>query len=90
MIQSSFQPIFHLFNSILPSISAFMVVSAVLSSLPNLTGQRTKGQVNQTGFNRMKLQWAKANRVKQGSAASHNVLPYTIPTSMRTRTSRKY
>lgn len=88
-MQQSLQPIFHLINSFLPSVATFMVISAIISSLPQLSGQKGKSQPNEAKFNGMKLQRATINR-NLNRALPIRTKAYTIPTSMRTRTSRNY
>jgi hypothetical protein len=80
MIQQALQPIFHLFNTIMPSASMFMVLSAVLSSLPNGSSNREKRH----------LQQAPMRRTKISMPAYRGTMNYTIPTSMRTRATRNY
>jgi hypothetical protein len=87
-MQQSLQPIFHLFNSFLPSVATYMVISAIVSSLPQLSGQKGKGQLNEARFNGMKLQRVVSNRAM--NSAPIRTKAYTIPTSMRTRTTRNY
>jgi hypothetical protein len=81
VIQLSLQPVFHLFNTFLPSAAAFMVLSALFSALPDF-GKKAKHQMNPAEFSGMKL--------KKATPLPVDVKMYTIPTSMRTRTSRNY
>jgi hypothetical protein len=81
MFQLSLQPIFHMFNSFLPSVAAFLVVSAFLSALPDF-GKKAKTQAKPAGFKGMKL--------KKAATLQVDANKYTMPTSMRARTSRSY
>jgi hypothetical protein len=81
MIQTALQPIFHMINTFLPSAAAFLVLSAFMSALPDF-GKKAKPQTSKVPFNLMKL--------KKVTPLPVNVKMYTIPTSMRARTSRNY
>ncbi len=81
MIQNSFQPFFHLINSFLPSVASFMVFSAVMQALPNF-GKKGKQQMKQAQVSLFKR--------RQAAPLPTNVKVYTIPTSMRTPTSRNF
>jgi hypothetical protein len=81
MIQLTLQPVFHMFNNFLPSAAVFMVVSAFLSAVPDF-GKKAKNQTKPALFNGMKL--------KRVAPIAVDAKTYTIPTSMRSRTSRNY
>jgi len=86
MDQMTLQPVFHLFNNFLPSITAFLVLSAIVSGLPERgkKGERQPAHAL-TGLN-LKLA---TNKVRVKHYPSVAVKMYTIPTSMRTAP-RKY
>ncbi len=89
MLQLALQPIIHLFNSILPVAAGFMVILAVLSSLPGFIGKGPKGQMKAAIPVGMKPKHAMSNGMRLKRATHHATIAYRIPTSMRTR-SRNY
>lgn len=89
MIPMTLQPVFHMFNSFLPSITAFLVISAIVMGLPVNSSKNGKRQPARVS-NGMKLQRASFNRPRQKQPSTVGVKMYTIPTSMRIRNSRDY
>lgn len=89
MLQLSLQPMFHLFNSVLPSLATFMVLSAFLSALPNF-GKKASPQMQRATSGRILRKPVTFVGMKRQPVASTQVKAYSIPTSMRPRTSRNY
>jgi hypothetical protein len=83
MDQMTLQPVFHLFNAFLPSLTAFLVVSAVVSALPERAGKKAEHQPAHA-LNPMNFKLA-TNRVRVKHYPSVGAKMYTIPTSMRSR-----
>lgn len=81
-------PIYHLFNSVLPPMAVFMVVSAVLTSLPSRSGNSENRQLKPATATAPKLKLAtyRATLVRQAEHAGTKT--YTMPTSMRSRPPR--
>jgi hypothetical protein len=84
MIQLTLHPIFHLFNSILPPLAAFMVASAFLTSFSGTAAKRQPKPAiaNAPKLKRIPYQGKKLNQVTPNRAKA-----YTMPTSMRSRPS---
>jgi hypothetical protein len=88
MLQLAFQPINHIFNSILPLGAGLMVMLAILSSLPGFIGKKAKGQLKPALVG-IKPSHALSNGMRLKAATLPATCAYRIPTSMRTR-SRNY
>jgi hypothetical protein len=82
MDQTTLQPVFHLFNSFLPSITAFLVLSAVVSGLPERGKKGERQPAHALSGLNLKLATSKV-RVKHYPSVEAKM--YTIPTSMRSR-----
>jgi hypothetical protein len=78
-------PIYHLFNSVLPTMAVFMVVSAVLSSLPSRSGNPENRQLKRAPATAPKLKLSTYRATQIRHAQQTGTKTYTIPTSMRSR-----
>lgn len=83
-------PVFNLFNSFLPPVAIFLVISAVMSSLPSRSGDAANGELKQARAIAPKLKRAAYQGIKTRQTAPTGTKTYTMPTSMRSRPPRFY
>jgi hypothetical protein len=83
-------PIFNLFNSFLPPVAVFLVISAVISSLPARSGDPANRELKHATATAPKLKAAAYHGMKRRQIVPNGTKTYTIPTSMRSRPQRFY